>query len=1170
MSKKALCLSGGGARGSFQMGAIKCLYEVFGFRPDIIAAASVGAVNGIKLATEPPPLNNDSRSILTQVAAGNVDGQLRAMRELEQDWLGFLSATDFFVVRAPFKGTPIEDAVKAINSPTYSGPMNTTINPMLDQASVLISIPIINLVTGPVVAIELQKIRHLIEAIFTENSILDLEPIRARLFDSTRIDMAKLNSGTPLYLATVSLETGRLRYVTGKSEFLERDGATPVATALSDSDVDNALDENLQPLAADRKSRLKSLLGSYRASVSAIATSQREYNTWNTTELRRRQLAYVMIRERERGNYYASAIRNQLGSDLRGNRIRIDCTVDPRTGVLASATMPVYFDPPVIGVERYVDGGVREIIPVRVVMSQGAQEIVGIVCSANTLSDTGSMDKAGLASVAMRSLVEISLKEIVEGDLAEAASAGVPAHFIMPTFDVHDTVVVQGSLIEISMDYGWMRACDEMQSADETKRADFRITSDLLSRLRMMCLEKERYLAENNRLWDATGQVDDYYALRIMRWAIKQVADARVASGLPVHPAQHFWPTRWERELRGTGLQSGFSIWQSLSVMSGTEEDFNILPAVSLEQFAPDRGSIIDDGNDRVFWLVRGAIFLDSSGTTPAPGIVLPHGLQAYLPKIPQGTHLLAEVQDAATAWLVAAGKRYKLTAEQRNAGGFSNTDPALVPKGGLTQIPDGGMPYWLGGLVISDNQPTVIHEWSPTPQVEGTRTSTGVYLWNRSSRVVQVNDVRITTPEDAAAGAPVFKVNTPRPFSVPVSQVFSIDIAFAPTRQGRITGMVEVNCDDPIVSIVRIPLSTSAIPLGGHAELKLIPTSFDFGSRLVGTTVGQNLAITNTGTHDAIFESLAMTVEQPSGQFAIPAVGLPGILKPAQTDTVYVSYNPTTRGGAAATFAIDIRSDTDASPTIYRKQYQVPLTGAASMPTIFLAGQELPPSLNRPGGIGRPLPRPLPLNVELQVLDFGSVPPNTNATASFWIRNIGDAPLTARGVVVVGQSQFGIVDSTIFPATLSAGSQLRVASLFLAAPVPGMRSTGEFRILSDDPQRPEAILRVLGQAAGPHLAEPSELLDFGVVSATVSTTITFRSDGSEAVSLRAIALATGTDFAVSGAPAIPAQLVPGTDLKLTVTLTSTQSGSHQDQLILTHDGKPSHLSQIQLRAFVT
>lgn len=39
---KALCLSGGGARGSFQMGAIKCLYTRFGFRPGLIVSNQRG------------------------------------------------------------------------------------------------------------------------------------------------------------------------------------------------------------------------------------------------------------------------------------------------------------------------------------------------------------------------------------------------------------------------------------------------------------------------------------------------------------------------------------------------------------------------------------------------------------------------------------------------------------------------------------------------------------------------------------------------------------------------------------------------------------------------------------------------------------------------------------------------------------------------------------------------------------------------------------------------------------------------------------------------------------------------------------------------------------------------------------------------------------------------
>jgi NTE family protein len=50
--KTALVLSGGGAKGAFQVGAEKYAREVKGYQWDIIAGVSVGALNGALLATE--------------------------------------------------------------------------------------------------------------------------------------------------------------------------------------------------------------------------------------------------------------------------------------------------------------------------------------------------------------------------------------------------------------------------------------------------------------------------------------------------------------------------------------------------------------------------------------------------------------------------------------------------------------------------------------------------------------------------------------------------------------------------------------------------------------------------------------------------------------------------------------------------------------------------------------------------------------------------------------------------------------------------------------------------------------------------------------------------------------------------------------------------------------
>jgi NTE family protein len=55
----AICLSGGGSRGDFEIGALEFLYEQ-GIRATIICATSVGSVNAAKLA-EGEDANNPNR-----------------------------------------------------------------------------------------------------------------------------------------------------------------------------------------------------------------------------------------------------------------------------------------------------------------------------------------------------------------------------------------------------------------------------------------------------------------------------------------------------------------------------------------------------------------------------------------------------------------------------------------------------------------------------------------------------------------------------------------------------------------------------------------------------------------------------------------------------------------------------------------------------------------------------------------------------------------------------------------------------------------------------------------------------------------------------------------------------------------------------------------------------
>jgi len=300
--------------------------------------------------------------------------------------------------------------------------------------------------------------------------------------------------------------------------------------------------------------------------------------------------------------------------------------------------------------------------------------------------------------------------------------------------------------------------------------------------------------------------------------------------------------------------------------------------------------------------------------------------------------------------------------------------------------------------------------------------------------------------------------------------------------------------------------------------------------------------------------------------------------LPPGQATSVFVSYTPTTRGAARATVAIDLVSDTDVANVHYHRRYEVPLTGTATMPILLLAGgpvRRRPPRpvLTPPILVGLAAPsilRPIPMQeVELTTLDFGTGPVNSLVPGSFWVQNVGDAPLTVAGVVVVNQSSFGIVNAAMFPITLQPGGEIEVPSVFNAGPVPGRTLASEFWVGSDDPLRPSAMLAVVGQAAGPHLTEPSEMLDLGPVTAPISATLTFTSDGSDPVTIKELRLTSGQDFTVSSVPTIPTQLAPGNSLVVTVTLVATASGLYEDQLIMTHTGKLSQQSSVLLRAVV-
>lgn len=80
--REGIVLSGGGARASFQIGALRYLYEVVGIHPSVMVGTSAGAILVAMLAQH-----------------ADAEGQLAGVHELEKMWLSMERQSDMFTER---------------------------------------------------------------------------------------------------------------------------------------------------------------------------------------------------------------------------------------------------------------------------------------------------------------------------------------------------------------------------------------------------------------------------------------------------------------------------------------------------------------------------------------------------------------------------------------------------------------------------------------------------------------------------------------------------------------------------------------------------------------------------------------------------------------------------------------------------------------------------------------------------------------------------------------------------------------------------------------------------------------------------------------------------------------------------------------------------------------
>lgn len=534
-----IVLSGGGARGDFQVGALRYLYEK-NIRPQVLTGCSVGAINAIKLAEGEGDGNDPSRGLqgLTNIWRGlNNNGDMWQ----EEDWLKNIKNSKV----AAFLKQSAASQIGAVGLEVAKLGLGVI-------GWIWVARDIAQTVK------DLDEFKRELDKIInaSSRSLYNLNPILDKLNDPSRLDINKVKqSGIKLRLAAVALESGALRYVTETGEMLERDNHTKVVAS------ELVLSPECRPIASKIEG-----LKQERASL------QEELHN-------------------EAGNGKApivAAIRNltaeisQLTAQL--NSCKLANPAQPSTlrvslvqGVMASASIPLAFPPVKLGSENYVDGGVREIAPIQVAIQEGATEVFAIIASNSSMEPAHSLltgkrlpsfdvGVANIGDVANRAANDIMTNETVLNETDPPNGWGANVTIIEPNFDIHDIMTIDPGLIDIRMAHGYMRTDDILKAKKENaadyrrianEYGDSRLTTEIIQ-TRKAIWEKE-YAANGFLLqYDDSGapiypaqpiQADPQAILEVreLKNKLKELVNKRRAEHGEVPADAETWWTSWER-----------------------------------------------------------------------------------------------------------------------------------------------------------------------------------------------------------------------------------------------------------------------------------------------------------------------------------------------------------------------------------------------------------------------------------------------------------------------------------------------------------------------------------------------------------------------------------------------------------------------------------------------
>jgi hypothetical protein len=345
--------------------------------------------------------------------------------------------------------------------------------------------------------------------------------------------------------------------------------------------------------------------------------------------------------------------------------------------------------------------------------------------------------------------------------------------------------------------------------------------------------------------------------------------------------------------------------------------------------------------------------------------------------------------------------------------------------------------------------------------------------LSNTGTAAVQISSITAT-----GAGFSVNGITTP--FTLPATATALLNVVFAPTTGGNVTGNVTVTSD-----ATNSPLTISLTGSSAQPGLSVTPVSFAYGSVTDGQTKSQTFTLTNTGTASLTISQLSVS----GTGYSLSGLVTPSTIAAGASATFSATFAPTTAGSLPGT--ITIASNAPTSPST------VALTGTGIAGTVILSAN--PTSLV-----------------------FGNINAGATSSKSVVLTNTGTGNVTISQVTVSAKDV--TTSGVTTPVTLTPGQTQTLNVAFK----PTAQETVSGNITLTNSQGGTTVVGITGTGLQAAISLTPSSANLGSVTVGSSNTQTFQisNTGNAALTITQ-ATAAGTGFSVSGLT-LPLSINPG------------------------------------------